>query len=845
MRKKLVLLCMFLIVLGGNSRLVVAQEEAFRLVDVDATEETRQLYDYLRELMESEKIMFGQQHAIDEGLTLLGERPRVASEESEIFNAVGDYPAVFGWDTLSIDGFEQPGIEGDIEQSILNTVASFQKAHNLGAIITLSTHPHNFVTGGNFNDTGGNVVDAILPGGSHHQEYLEWLDRIAMVAEKSVDEEGQSIPILLRLFHEQNGSWFWWGSGSTSPDQYKSLFRFTVEYLRDVKDVHNFLYVFSPNSGATGDKEEYLTTFPGESYVDIVGIDSYDQKDDAGSESWLDGLVTNLEMVVDIANDYQKVAVFSEFGYSPQGINETGNVLDWYTRVFNAIQASDQAKQISYMLTWANFGFPDNMFVPYRDVNDDLGGDHELLPDFVEFYNDELTLFSQNLEGIYNREVNVDVTPYDAVIYPIRPTAGEVLTKETTMITFKGIGKEKERLTFEIEGVTDGEIDFKYENPIFQAELPLTSDLNGDEIEVTIRHYDDAELISEETFNYYVALEDVVIDRLDFQNEVSRVKVKANGTYPESDSELSLRETDNGLHVQFDEFDASESWQEVKLELEGLDENSLQDTNRIGVIILIPSTATEKYVKAVSQWTYDFERKFGDGLTVTSIQNAESILVDGEEFKRITFTIPMIRPEETSNLAFSVVGENLENWNEFYLENVTLYNQFEFTVDKHTIDNFEIYFGDDNLMNASYASNGDPIQLSLVKDKGIEGEYALSYAYSIATQGYAGKQISLNQNWQDMTGISLWLSVEPTPERELTVQIRVGNVSYEAYIDLTDGVEGELILPFEDFVAAPWENKPDSKITNDSLADASQFALYIGGDIGEGELLIDNIRVVE
>src|SRR5699024_7491280 len=117
-----------------------------------------------------------------------------------------------------------------------------------------------------------------------------------------------------------------------------------------------------------------------------------------------------------------------------------------------------------------------NMFVPYRDVNGDLGGDHELLPDFVDFYNDERTLFSQDLEGIYDRNVNVNATPYESEIYLIRPTAGEVLTEATTLVTFKGTGKETERLTLAVDGVTDGEVEFEVVDGIFKGELHLTTD---------------------------------------------------------------------------------------------------------------------------------------------------------------------------------------------------------------------------------------------------------------------------------------------------------------------------------------------------------------------------------
>src|SRR5699024_11816423 len=60
--------------------------------------------------------------------------PRTASEQSEVFNAVGDYPAIFGWDTGSIYGREKPGVEGEVEQSIENLSESMIKAHELGEI---------------------------------------------------------------------------------------------------------------------------------------------------------------------------------------------------------------------------------------------------------------------------------------------------------------------------------------------------------------------------------------------------------------------------------------------------------------------------------------------------------------------------------------------------------------------------------------------------------------------------------------------------------------------------------------------------------------------------------------
>ncbi|MBT2293696.1 hypothetical protein J7E73_32310 [Paenibacillus albidus] len=49
---------------------------------------------------------------------------------------------------------------------------------------------------------------------------------------------------------------------------------------------------------------------------------------------------------------------------------------------------------MAYMLTWANFNY-ESIFVPYRGAVQH--GDHELLPDFEQYYDDPYTYFSQDL----------------------------------------------------------------------------------------------------------------------------------------------------------------------------------------------------------------------------------------------------------------------------------------------------------------------------------------------------------------------------------------------------------------------------------------------------------------
>ena len=106
-------------------------------------------------------------------------------------------------------------------------------------------------------------------GGQYHDRYNAYLD---MVAEYAKQVNG---PILFRPLHENTGSWFWWGKAFCDAETYKSVFKYTVEYLRDEKEVHNLIYVYGPGSEASS-LEEYNERYPGDEYVDMVGFDTYD-----------------------------------------------------------------------------------------------------------------------------------------------------------------------------------------------------------------------------------------------------------------------------------------------------------------------------------------------------------------------------------------------------------------------------------------------------------------------------------------------------------------------------------------------------------------------------------------
>ena len=184
-----------------------------RIVDDKATPATRALFAYLKR-QQGKGILFGHQHDLTYGFTFTTPDGKASDTRA----AVGDHPAVFGWDTLILDGDERPGVPNGTEaENIAALSRCIRQGDARGGINTLSAHMPNFVTDGNFYDTRGRVVGQILPGGSEPTDFKAFLDRIAKAVKGARRPDGTPIPVIFRPFHENNAGWFWWRRPATPP----------------------------------------------------------------------------------------------------------------------------------------------------------------------------------------------------------------------------------------------------------------------------------------------------------------------------------------------------------------------------------------------------------------------------------------------------------------------------------------------------------------------------------------------------------------------------------------------------------------------------------------------------
>ena len=216
--------------------------------------------------------------------------------------------------------------------------------------------------------------------------YNGYLDRVAEYAHRMAED---GVPVLFRPLHEHNGSWFWWGKAHSSEKDFQQLWEYTVKYLRDTKGVHNFLYIYSPN-GHFKTEADYLDRYPGDKWVDIMGVDSYD---DDQTGQWYTDLCGDLDVMQQVSAKHGKMMTITEVGVRRGGSLALKDNVDkqWFSKV--AKIAVDH--QVPYFLTWSNFEkLTNNFFSPYM-VSRTRG--HEMINEFVDFYNEPETLFADGV----------------------------------------------------------------------------------------------------------------------------------------------------------------------------------------------------------------------------------------------------------------------------------------------------------------------------------------------------------------------------------------------------------------------------------------------------------------
>ena len=189
--------------------------------------------------------------------------------------------------------------------------------------------------------------------------FLHELADIADFLSTLVDEEGRRIPVVLRYPHEMDGGWFWWGKGHCEPEDYVGVCRLMADELRARGAAGQVLFAYTPDKrwpemGKEGDNQNnYLSWYPGDAYVDIVGFDDYSigfgataaECDQRNEET-----LRKMRALTRFADGRGKVAVISETGWANVSWSRHPAQDDFYTRL-NRLMTADGVK-FAAVATW-------------------------------------------------------------------------------------------------------------------------------------------------------------------------------------------------------------------------------------------------------------------------------------------------------------------------------------------------------------------------------------------------------------------------------------------------------------------------------------------------------------
>lgn len=357
---------------------ILSSLSVFSQIDKNATKETKALYKNLMKLSKKH-VLFGHQHATEYGHGWSGDNDR-----SDVKSVCGSHPAVIGVDFSGLSGQAKEEIEKTKLELQKNVVETYER----GGITTVAWHFMNPASDGGFYWKDGiskPSIELIKKGGSHHEQYKEILRTIADFSKSVKAKDGTLAPMIFRPFHEFDGYWFWWGKPYCSKEDFIAVWQFTVSYLRDELGVHNFIYAFSPDNIFTT-KEEFLDRYPGDEYVDMLGMDNYGDMGRDGKYD-VDSAIKKLKIVNDVAIEKKKLAAFTE-----TGLESIPNPT-WWTETLLKVLKSNNI-QMSYVLVWRNdTTSPTHYYAPFPN--------HSSVPDFLKFYKDGFTLFETDLKSIY------------------------------------------------------------------------------------------------------------------------------------------------------------------------------------------------------------------------------------------------------------------------------------------------------------------------------------------------------------------------------------------------------------------------------------------------------------
>lgn len=313
----------------------------------------------LEKTVESKKTMFGHHDDPAYGHTWSYQPGR-----SDVLEVSGRYPAVYSWDLGGVETGDSVNLDGVPFSFMKEQIA---EQHRRGGINTFSWHTRNPIDGKDSWSVADKTIVAQMM--KNPESYRKQLRLLADFFNSLRDDNGNKIPVIFRPWHEHTGGWFFWGTPNTTEEEYSFLWK-EMRKVLDSEGVDNVVWAYSPDR--VSGEQQYLARYPGDEFVDIMGIDIYHFDNEKGTKAYIETADRGLTVVEDLAKKHGKIPAFTETGL------ESVTIPGWYSEILlPLIKKHDMA----YVVVWRDaHDKPEHYYIPYKG--------HPAEKSFKEFISD-------------------------------------------------------------------------------------------------------------------------------------------------------------------------------------------------------------------------------------------------------------------------------------------------------------------------------------------------------------------------------------------------------------------------------------------------------------------------
>ncbi|MCR5568546.1 MAG: cellulase family glycosylhydrolase [Paludibacteraceae bacterium] len=193
----------------------------------------------------------------------------------------GKYPALVGVDFLNATGAHSD--EGWYQQYTSSGISLAKELYKDGGIPSFCWHwrPGNekafYDKSANANYTLFDYTKGFKSGTTEwdtsSEVYKTLINDIDIVSNLFLDLQKSGVAAVWRPLHEAAGGWFWWGTKGA--ESYVALYRLMYDRMVNVNGVKNLIWVWNLEKNPTKGYAYDETWYPGDAYVDVIGVDLY------------------------------------------------------------------------------------------------------------------------------------------------------------------------------------------------------------------------------------------------------------------------------------------------------------------------------------------------------------------------------------------------------------------------------------------------------------------------------------------------------------------------------------------------------------------------------------------